>query len=411
MVASSPDEAALKAELERATDEKIALIEQVQHSYFDLGQAAQDSQRTPFTGVMTRDTYTKAAHFVLLREMLPPGWFRLITEMEGPLSRVVPHVFRDVIENDDLTWIAMTFDKGVKKPEMLARIEAFRKRFAAFTWRFHDRDPSATDGMTNADYMRAFIAEEMRTKVRVDPDGVCSPYPGSNYRAKHMPQVWIASPMQNAGETNRIVGFPLIRKDLRRDLKDLSYTDEIADPDSRARVARLVYTATLRSVATFFDSIRERTSPAARAGGRGARSGPSYVNGASFNPRVLIALLNIFRVYYNWFEERPYVSAWSGRAETTPAPQGTTKARVPGTAMTVEIEKRRSSTPVKRTPAMRLGIQEERAHPKSGRLVMPSLHRVLYRPWIFYGTPIWEKFEDPDADLRRSKLQRTKTTA
>ena len=40
MVASSPGEAALKAELERATDEKIALIEQVQHSYFDLGQAA-----------------------------------------------------------------------------------------------------------------------------------------------------------------------------------------------------------------------------------------------------------------------------------------------------------------------------------------------------------------------------------
>ena len=42
---------------------------------------------------------------------------------------------------------------------------------------------------------------------------------------------------------------------------------------------------------------------------------------------------------------------------------------------------------------------------------MPSLHRVLYRPWIFYGTPIWEKFEDPDADLRRLKLQRTKTAA
>lgn len=115
-------------------------------------------------------------------------------------------------------------------------------------------------------------------------------------------------------------------------------------------------------------------------------------------------------------------SGWIGQDYVVPAPKSRSdgrltqsedgeKARVPGTAMTVEIEKRRSSTPVKRTPAMRLGIQEERSHPKSGRLVMPSLHRVLYRPWIFYGTPIWRKFEDPDADLRRSKLERTETAA
>ena len=52
---------------------------------------------------------------------------------------------------------------------------------------------------------------------------------------------------------------------------------------------------------------------------------------------------------------------------------------------------------------MRLGIQKERHDPKTGRLIMPSLHRVLYRPWIYYGTPLWEKFENPKSDLRRKR--------
>lgn len=107
MLASTPKDLMLKAKLECETKEKIALIERVQNEYFDLGQADLDSQRTPFTGIMTRDLYTKAAHFLLLREMLPPGWFRLVTEMEGTLTRIIPHVFQDVIARDDFTWLAM----------------------------------------------------------------------------------------------------------------------------------------------------------------------------------------------------------------------------------------------------------------------------------------------------------------
>ena len=42
----------------------------------------------------------------------------------------------------------------------------------------------------------------------------------------------------------------------------------------------------------------------------------------------------------------------------------------------VEVDKRRTDSRVKRTPAMRLGVQEERRD-KNGRLIMPSLLRVL----------------------------------
>ena len=143
--------------------------------------------------------------------------------------------------------------------------------------------------------------------------------------------------------------------------------------------------------------------PAPGAAGGGARAGNSYVNGSSFNPKVLIALLNIYRVYDIWFQDRPCASTWRGRPENAPVSRSTTKARVPGTGRVVEIEKRRARTPVKRTPAMRLGIQEERHYPKTARLIMPNLHRIFYRPWILHGTSFREKFENPKSDLRRSR--------
>lgn len=125
----------------------------------------------------------------------------------------------------------------------------------------------------------------------------------------------------------------------------------------------------------------------------------------------MIALLDIYRVYFNYFEDRPYASAQSDRQDNAPVTRGTAKARVPGTDIVVDLEKRRSSAPVKRTPAMRLGVQQEKHNPKTGQLIMPSLHRILYRPWTFYGTPLWEKFENPKADLRRKRSDKEKQAA
>lgn len=138
---------------------------------------------------------------------------------------------------------------------------------------------------------------------------------------------------------------------------------------------------------------------AGRAGGRSARSGPSYINGASYNPKVLIALLDIFRAHYNWFEAGQYVAPWTTDAGMEEAEPGLTSVRVPGSDTVIQVEKRRSKRPVLRTPAMRHGIQTERRD-KSGRLVMPSLHRVLYRPWLFAGTPLWERLDGNSVDLR-----------
>lgn len=144
--------------------------------------------------------------------------------------------------------------------------------------------------------------------------------------------------------------------------------------------------ATLQPVSAFMNSLRTRTSPAGRAGGRSARNGPSYINGASFNPAVLVAILNIYRVYYNWFEPRQYVGSGSAGSETSEVEKGFSSVRIPGSDKVVQIPKRRATAPVMRTPAMRLGVDERQDK-------APDPRRLFYRPWLFHGTPLWKKFE------------------
>jgi hypothetical protein len=397
MRAGTPAELAEREAMIAGLDAQIDMIRRIHEGYFDLPDFVRD-RRAPFTGIMTRDIYTKAAHFVCLRELLPPGWITLITEQEAVLPRILPHVFHDDIAADNFTWLAMTFDKEVKKPTMLARVADYKKDFAAFIAvqvAAGVIDPTA---MTLSAQRRAYIADRMSTVYRMQ--GSKAPYPSSNYQQGFMPQIWIRSPIQSAGETEKVVGFPLLRSDLRRELKQLAFDQEILDPVLRARVAWRVWAATLQPVSTFFNALRERVSLATRAGGRSARTGPAFINGASFNPRVLIAFLNIFRVHYNWFEARQYVAPWTEGAEIEEVAPTLATARVPGSDKRIVVEKRRARKPVHRTPAMRHGIQKEERDEK-GKLIMPSLHRILYRPWLFAGTPIWNKLEDDRVDLRR----------
>ena len=400
MPVDTPEAQQEKAEVDAETRVRLALIHTLHHGYFNLPDSTRDG-RAPHTGIMTRDILTKAAHFEMLRRTLPPGWWTLVTEEESMLPRIIPHLFRAEIEADDFAWVAMSFDKNATKPTIQERMAEFRQEYDAFLDRLRAADPVAEAAMTEGQRKRAFVAEKMKTAVDRDRFGTASPMSTTNYSQRHMPQLWIASPLQTSGETEKVVGFPLVRRTLRGHLKTLAFDGEITDPAMRKRAARLVYAATLQPVSSFFNALRERVSLAQRAGGRAARFGPSYINGASYNPRVLIAVLNIFRVHHNWFEARPYVAPWSEVEETEEVEPGFATRRVPGSDRTVLVRKRRTRAPKKRTPAMRLGLQEERWD-KEGELVMPSLHRVLYRPWLYAGTPVWDKFEQPGKDLRQA---------
>lgn len=192
--------------------------------------------------------------------------------------------------------------------------------------------------------------------------------------------------MQHFGETDKAVGFPVLRKEYRDRLKRLAFDQEVVEPELRDALARRVLGATIQPVSSFMNSLRMRTGHTQRAGGKSARNGPSYINGTLFNPAVLVAVLKIYRVYFNWFEPRQYLASGSGSSGSVEVEKGSSHVRIPGTGETVEIPKRRASAPVMQTPAMRLGADAPRNQ-------APDPRRIFYRPWLFHGTPLWRKFE------------------
>lgn len=161
---------------------------------------------------------------------------------------------------------------------------------------------------------------------------------------------------------------------------------DIEEEDVRGEITRHIQSATMQPVDTFFNSIRQRLSAAARSNAGGGRppSGGlgSFVSGNLFKPRVLIALLNIFRVHYNFFEARPYAQA--GEKQKTKGKEY--KAKIPGTNEYIYVQRRIKKRPVLRTPAMRAGIYRKSSIP-------PDIRRILYHEWELRGTDLERSFK------------------
>lgn len=373
-------------ELARA-QQKRTLINKIRDDYFGFKDNNRDF-RGSFQGMMVKPTYTKAAHLACLKEMLPMGKITLIGEQEAAMGRVVPHVFRDLIKDDLFEWFVISFDKNVSDPMNAVRIASFKDMFEVFKSSL----PNETQENTS-DYklLEMFCASSLMTKVKVDPNGNISPFGIANFQSPQFPQVWVKSSVQHYGETNKVVGFPVLRKKYREKLKGLAFDQDVQDPDLREALSRRVLKATIQPVSAFMGSLRSRTSHTKRAGGNGSRNGPSFINGAVFNPAVLVAILNIYRIHYNWFELRQYVGAGAAGDSTTPVSEGMSSIGIPASKDKMKVRKRRAKTPVLRTPAMRLGadpVAKDSKQPRS-----PDPRRILYRPWLFHGTPLWRRFE------------------
>ncbi len=98
---------------------KANILETLGERYFNFG-APEREGRSGFTGIMTRDTCTKGASLLCLKEMLPDGKLTLAGEQEAPMARVVPHIFREEIGADRFEWHVVAFEKEVKKPRKLS---------------------------------------------------------------------------------------------------------------------------------------------------------------------------------------------------------------------------------------------------------------------------------------------------
>jgi hypothetical protein len=79
-----------KIESEQRVQGSIELVRSIGSDWFGFdvnGVTSGGSLR----GMTIRDTYTKAAHFALLKEMLLPGKIILTTEWEGTVPPVLPN--------------------------------------------------------------------------------------------------------------------------------------------------------------------------------------------------------------------------------------------------------------------------------------------------------------------------------
>jgi hypothetical protein len=111
--------------------------------------------------------------------------------------------------------------------------------------------PSYDDGCLD------FIRQNMRAAFH-NAQGGQRPWPISNFHGPAFPQVWVHSPIQASGETNKVVGFPVLPRRTRTALKQLYFADEITAPWLRDEIGELVWRATLQPASTFMNSLRER---------------------------------------------------------------------------------------------------------------------------------------------------------
>ena len=276
--------------------------------------------------------------------------------------------------------------KQTTKPEKLEKVKAYKKARRQFhnDGMFAGRFCPETDARTVTE---AYIADHMAPALRGT-----RPYPGSNYQIPVFPKLWVSAPTQASGELDKVVGFPILPRHLRREVKNIPF-DGPLDADVRGELAPLVYKATLQPASTFMNSLRERLSPADRAGSGGARIGGSYVQGAICNPAMLISIINIFRINYNFFEPRVYTLPYEEIDDFAKAGKLMPRAlRIPGTDEFVQLPPRARRSPQKRTPTMRHGLGARKLR-KGGGDDVPDLYRVLYRPWLYAGTKVGAKLD------------------
>ena len=377
-------------ELKGRVDQEIEIVRLIGSNWFGFTVDPEESGGS-FRGMTTRDLYTKAAHFALIRELLPKGRIELTTEQEGTLPRVLPHVFEKEVRQGQFIWMAMTFNRKAKKPDIIRKVKEYRT-----AWRkFHNEgmyDGRFDEHQDPAEITKAFIAERMQTATK-QAGPKTRPYQIDNFSQGFMPSLWVHSPTQASGELDKTVGFPLVDPYLRHELKKVPFDTDVQslDEEIREEIAELVYSATLQPASSFMNSVRERLGAAGRAG-QGSRVAGSYLQGAMFNPRTLISLLNIFRVHYNFFEPRPYVTIDNKHLETVSTRRSRRSLKSPGTDEEISLPPLNKSRSLKATPAMRHGM-DAFSRDRNGRKRIPNLYRVMYRPWLYAGTPVGKKFD------------------
>jgi len=257
--------------------------------------------RLPLYGMQVHAEYTMYAHFFFLRKMLNGiGKIRFYLDQDSGIRAACLAAFADRIleKTCDACYVTIKTDYTQnEKYGLVAKGENEKREFLG-------RRPEYED-LHDVFIRREIIKERLSEMKKI-----------GGWKDK-----WLEYPFPNMSEPDKMVCYltNIKKEGFDRDLEGMAYIFE---------------RATLHPIDRFFMQCRRGVSILERSVRSTSRSGRVWQLYNAYDPGIVVKLLEIYRVYYN------YVKATEGRKRPKGAPR-----RKPG-----EVKK------TMKTPAMRLGL-------------------------------------------------------
>lgn len=229
-----------------------------------------DPQTTPHKngknvkGMQVLVSYTMTSHFVYLKELLAKTkTLTLYNDKEGSIANIIKNIFKDRILNNSLEAFIISINKA-RKDQSRKKKENLSEQASKEFKKFKSNNPNLSD----FDAKSKFFDHNWNNAITTN-----------NTK-------WHAHPTPSAEEPDKVINWITERKD-----KDTN------------KISPLMVMATLNATDRFFLSLRRRITFFERSisSASGIKSiGSKWSGYAAYNPAVLVKLLEIFRVYYNF---------------------------------------------------------------------------------------------------------------
>lgn len=215
-------------------------------------------------GMQVLESYTLAAHFVYLKELLAnTKTLTLYNDSEGSIANTIKNIFKNRIEDNSLESFIVSIDKN-KKGKSRAMKEELSEIASKDFKKFKINNPTLSDFQAKSEFFKYNWNNSITTKKGT----------------------WHAHPTPSAEEPDKVINWITERAGKNID-----------------EITPLMVMATLNATDRFFQSLRRRITFFERSitSASGVKSAASKWSGyAAYNPAVLVKLLEIFRVYYNF---------------------------------------------------------------------------------------------------------------
>jgi hypothetical protein len=267
----------LPAPAGRKGDEVTVAVEQRED--LDAAEPMVEGQQLPSRGVQVHADYLVHGHYHHLRHLLR-GTSRLnfsLDEDSGLLAACMA-AFTDRVRDRTATVVQVRIAKELSIDERRREIADTQKTFAAAVAALRNPVRLKADGLDEHRAATAVVAEEIRRLREASPEP-----------ERKLQRVWVKNPAPDAAEPRKFWRY-------------VSDDGHLNDHD----VAFLLRMSTLWPVDKVFAMLRRRVAmfePPVSSIRRARRMWQIY---AAYDPRMVVQMLEIFRVWHNWLWRSPH---------------------------------------------------------------------------------------------------------